>query len=90
MDFLSSFDLENYTRKSMKESLESLDHDDLVDAALFFADNLFQKDQINKKAAMDRFASKSELLFISLFNEAEEIAATSSPEDMDESALLEQ
>ena len=89
MDFLSSFDLENYTRKSMKESLESLDHDDLVDAALFFADNLFQKDQINKKAAMDRFASKSELLFISLFNEAEEIAATSSPEDMDESALLE-
>ncbi|WP_276889865.1 hypothetical protein, partial [Faecalibaculum rodentium] len=73
MDFLSSFDLENYTRKSMKESLESLDHDDLVDAALFFADNLFQKDQINKKAAMDRFASKSELLFISLFNEAEEI-----------------
>ncbi|WP_289286279.1 hypothetical protein [Faecalibaculum rodentium] len=64
MDFLSSFDLENYTRKSMKESLESLDHDDLVDAALFFADNLFQKDQINKKAAMDRFASKSEQLFI--------------------------
>ena len=89
MDFLSSFDFENYTRKSMKESLESLDHDDLVDAALFFADNLFQKDQINKKAAMDRFASKSELLFISLFNEAEEIASTSSPEDMDESALLE-
>ena len=89
MDFLSSFDFENYTRKSMKESLESLDHDDLVDAALFLADNLFLKDQINRKAAMDRFASKSEQLFISLFNEAEEIASTSSPEDLDESAVLE-
>ena len=89
MDFLSSFDFENYTRKSMKESLASLDHDDLVDAALFLADNLFLKDQINRKAAMDRFASKSEQLFISLFNEAEEIASTSSPEDLDESAVLE-
>ncbi|WP_438600646.1 hypothetical protein [Faecalibaculum rodentium] len=48
----------------MKESLASLDHDDLVDAALFLADNLFLKDQINRKAAMDRFASKSEQLFI--------------------------
>ena len=88
MDFLSSFDFENYTRKSMKTSLESMDRDQLVETALFLADNLFLKDQINKKAAMDRFASKSEQLFISLFNETEEIAAMSSPEDLDESAIL--
>ena len=87
MDF-SSFDFDNYTRRSMKTSLESMDRDQLVETALFLADNLFLKDQINKKAAMDRFASKSEQLFISLFNETEEIAAMSSPEDLDESAIL--